>query len=343
MNVKLLTLFALAFCYTSNSSEEDEEGATLHIEKSFGNPYEEEMREIHTELVQVYDVVRVCINHFLMDVPLATGAEIEASCVGPHFNIINHMFLLKMKKAMELYDKSLNERFEQAFSTYPDEVAYFMSLYKMFLDKGFHKIYDTMQLAKRGSGFYVQEDIYDSLLELSKDMLHIIGEFSLLLVSEKTKIKRFIKEQIELRDENLKILLRMDKGDISEEDAHSKVIGESHQDNLTLAQKIHQLDLNVKSETESIQSGSAMGEEEHKNNEAGRITGYNGFEDSLASFKEDNKPEVALMAEFVPEAIKAETKEEDEATINENLPVPKATEPVFKDELEFFYERRSNL
>lgn len=343
MNVKLLIIFAPVLCSLATFAQEDESGSSIHVEMAFGNPYKDEMSTIHTELVQVYDVVRECINNFLMDVPLATGTEIESSCVGPHYNIINHIFLLKMKKAMELYNKSLTERFEQAFGIYPDEIAYFMSLYKMFLDKGFHNIYDTMQLAKRGSGFYVQEDVYDSLLALSKDMLQIIGKFSALLVDEKTKIKKFIKEQIEQRDENLKILLRQDKGGISEQEAHEKVVSESHNKNLTLAQRIHNMDLVVKNETESIQSGSAMDEEDIERKDLAGPSKYNGFEDNIMPLKEDNKAELALMTEFTPEAIKDEPNEEDEIFINENAPVPKASEPVFKDELDFFYERKNNL
>ena len=98
MNVKrLLILFAFSAILVKNQ-DSDEDDAGLNIEVTFGNPYKEELDEIHTELLEVYDVVRDCVNHYLLDVPLASGAEIETDCVGPNFNIVNHIFLLKTKK-----------------------------------------------------------------------------------------------------------------------------------------------------------------------------------------------------------------------------------------------------
>lgn len=340
MNVKQVLFFFAIVCASTLGNEVDGEAEGLHIEIPFGNPYKAELDIIYEELVEVYNVVRVCIDHFLMDVPLATGTEIEVNCAGTHFSIIDHIFLLKMKKSMELYNKSLIERFEEAFSKYPDEIAYFMSLYKMFLEKGFHNIYDTMQLAKRGSRYYVQEDIYDSLLELSKDMLNIIGEFSSLLVKEKNKIRDFIKEKLIERDENLKILLRLDRGGVDESEAHSEVLAESSNQSFSLAERIHQMDQQVKHDTEAIQSGAAMKDDQTDMTGEAGSNKFTAFADSIMPLKGDDKAEVQLMAEFSPEAIGKNFKDdEDNIKIDERAEVPEASEPTFKDELDFYYER----
>ena len=353
MNVKQLMILTLLIT-TSILSEEDEEADQgLQIEIPFGNPYKPQLDEIHAELLEVYDVVKGCIIHFLMDVPLASAAEIEANCVGPNFKIVNHIFFLKTKKAMELYNRGLNERFQEAFDTYPDEIAHFMALYKMFLEKGFHNIYETMQLSKHGSRYHVQEDIYDNLLELSKDMLNIIGHFSALLVNEKNQLKDFIKEKLIERDENLKILLRLDKGGVTESEAHEAVVNETRAPPATLAEKIAQMDERVKEETERIESGDVIPEDDID------ITGevesykYTPFEDTLESIDDMDKAEKELQSEFVPEIIdddvevnhsekKEKDYDEDTYDVKETDEIPEASEPIFKDELDFYYERDNN-
>jgi len=350
MNVKFLFIFCVLIIGGS-FNEEENEMEQLHIEVPFGNPYKQELDEIHLELLEVYDVVRGCIIHFLMDVPLASGAEIEANCVGVNFSIVNHIFLVKTKKAMELYNRSLNERFEKVFSEYPDEIAYFISLYKMFLEKGFHDIYETMQLAKNGSRYHVQEEIYDSLLELSKDMLNIIGSFSSLLLKEKNELKKFIKEKLIERDENLKILLRLDKGGGSEKEAHEAVKSESKGAPMTLAEKISHMAEEIQEETEKIKKGNVLdGDDSDMSGDAGSNK-YTAFEESFEPVVDVDGAQKKLQNEFVPEAFddkhakdddeekEKEKDEEDVYDVKETQQVPRASQPVFKDELDFWYER----
>lgn len=336
-----MLFFISILCIGALNDEIEDVEPTLQIEIPFGNPYKEQLDEIHAELIEVYDIVRECIHYFLMDVPLATGAEIEANCVGAQYSIVNHIFLLKMKKSMELYNKSLTQRFEEAFSTFPDEIAHFMSLYKMFLEKGFHNIYDTMQLAKHGSRYYVQEDVYDNLLELSKDMLTIIGNFSALLVKEKNEIKAYIKEKLIQRDENLKILLRLDKSGVSESVAHEEVKSESNAGPLTLADKIRNMDHQVKEDMEMIESGASMPEDDDEINGKGGSNKFKAFEDNIMELKGTDKAEKELVYEFTPDAIDEHEKNDDDEDIkiNEKEEVPEASDPVFVDDLDFWYER----
>ena len=343
MNVKWQVLWLMAITGWVSCIEDD---TGLQIEIPFGNPYKDELNTIRAELVEVYHVVKLCVDHFLIDLPLASGFEIETNCVGRHFSIVNHIFQLKMKKSMKLYNKALNERFEQAFSTYPDEIAHFMSLYKMFIEKGFYNIFDSMQLAKRGSKYYVREDIYESLLELSKDSLEAIGEFSTLLVQEKNKIRDFITEQLVVRDENLKVLLRVDKGDVSETEAHEEVQAEEHAEPKTLAERIKQMGEKLKENMEETRAGSAMDVENinsKRQNDSGKYVPFNDKPMPIpVDTKANNKVEAELLTEFTPEAIKLAPEEDEEAVIiDERKPVAPASEPTFKDELEFYYDRNN--
>lgn len=352
MNVKYIIVLAVLVSIFSSSSETDDDDHTLDIEIPFHNPYKKQLDEIHAELLEVYDVVRGCILHFLMDVPLASGNEIEINCVGPNFNIVNHMFFLKSKKAMELYNKGLVIRFKKAFKSYPDEIAHFMSLYKMFLEKGFHNIYETMQLAKHGSRYYVQKDVYNSLLELSKEMLTMIGNFSALLVKEKNDLKEYIKEKLKERDENLKILLRLDKGGVTESEAHEQVKRESKAKPANLAEKIAQMDEKIKEDMEKVSNGQVLADDEDDMSTEPNNNKYTEFEETLESLEDPDSAQKQLEDEFVPEVIdeneddtneasKNKDKEGDDYDVKETDVLPEASEPIFKDELDFWYERNN--
>lgn len=146
------------------------------IEAPYMNPYEDQIRTVHSDIREYYHRIEKCLDDVIMGDPTAGKERVENECLGTNYSVLNNIFIQKLKIIRKYYQLSLLLALVHKFDENDQAVIKFIDIFQEFIDMGMHSIQDTMNSMENSIHFHMDAEKFRELMELTKGPMDSIDQ-----------------------------------------------------------------------------------------------------------------------------------------------------------------------
>ena len=242
---------------------------------------QEELNEMKECLNEFKELIFECIEEAYTDNMMVEVEEVMVSCVGPNYEIVDRIYEKNIKQVQKIFLKIWEAKLHPLRDRYMDEIRFFEDTMDMLVNKNC-KLSPTIDVVKEKAKYFVNELMFDKIVEVAREEIDCYDEINEYLKSIKIDIQNLI-DQKEREKEGQMAALEENAEEI-EHHEHSH-----EHESSPIHEEYHSEE---PSPEESYESEYESYPESEESSEEGSSSGGSGSEEeSEEESEEDSEPE----------------------------------------------------